>query len=82
MQANVEGKTVLITGATQGIGRAIALECANSGAEQVVISGLDQGDGDTVVEEIRSLGCKAEMVTENLSQPGGADRLFDSSIKF
>lgn len=48
----MQGKTVLITGATNGIGEAAALELAQMGA-QVVIVGRNPARAETVVSEIR-----------------------------
>ncbi|MGI9367135.1 MAG: oxidoreductase [Rhizobiaceae bacterium] len=81
MQADVEGKSILITGATQGIGRAIALECAASGAEQIVISGLDKHDGGEVAAVIQPFGCTTHVIVQDLSQPGSADLLFNKALK-
>ncbi len=59
------GKTILITGSSRGIGRAIALRCAADGA-QVVITGKTsvphprlQGTIHTVAEEVEGQGGKA-----------------------
>jgi NAD(P)-dependent dehydrogenase (short-subunit alcohol dehydrogenase family) len=49
----MDGKTVLITGATGGIGRATALGLARMGAH-VAITGRDRGRLDTAAREIRS----------------------------
>ena len=59
---NFENKTVVVTGAGNGLGKAYALEFANRGANVVVndIGGSVTGDGsenapaDVVVEEINS----------------------------
>ena len=61
---NFENKTVVVTGAGNGLGKAYALEFANRGANVVVndIGGAVTGDGsenvpaDGVVEEINSSG--------------------------
>jgi NAD(P)-dependent dehydrogenase (short-subunit alcohol dehydrogenase family) len=80
MQARVERKIVLITGATQGIGHAIAVECARSGAEAIVISGRNESAGQAVVAQLQALGTKAAMVAEDLSEHGAAERLFDKAV--
>lgn len=51
--ANITGKTVLITGATNGIGKAAATELARMGAT-VVITARDLHKGQATLEEIRS----------------------------
>ncbi len=55
---DVKGKVALITGASRGIGRATAIQLAQSGAK-VVISSRKQNACDAVAEEIRALGGEA-----------------------
>lgn len=49
----LKDKVFIITGATSGMGKAIAFEFAKEGAS-LILSGQDQKRGDEVVEEIRS----------------------------
>src|SRR4249919_1584555 len=52
---DLDGKIVLVTGASRGIGRACALGCAGSGADLVV--GVRKAeDGAALVADIESLG--------------------------
>ena len=46
------GKTILITGATRGIGFEIARTFAASGAERVIILGRDQSKSDSAAEKL------------------------------
>ena len=55
---SIEGKAVLVTGAGQGIGRAIALRLAKDGAHIAVVD-LNDGKTQAVAEEVRKLGRKA-----------------------
>lgn len=55
----LQGETALVTGATAGIGRAIALKLAEHGANIAVI-GTNQERGDQIVEEILKKGVRAE----------------------
>lgn len=52
---HLHGKTVLVTGATSGIGRAVAVECARVGA-RVVASGRDQGRLDETMAMLDAAG--------------------------
>lgn len=80
MDINVDGKVVLITGSTQGIGEAIAMECARSGASGIIISGRRADAGNTVVAAIEALGVKATMATADLLDPDAGDRIFDHAL--
>jgi NAD(P)-dependent dehydrogenase (short-subunit alcohol dehydrogenase family) len=55
---NMGGKTVLITGSTDGVGRYVATELAKQGAK-VLVHGRDTGRGKTLIEEIKRAGREA-----------------------
>jgi NAD(P)-dependent dehydrogenase (short-subunit alcohol dehydrogenase family) len=62
------GKIVLVTGAQQGIGRAMAVEFAASGAD-VAINWLDdEGAANGVAEEVRGHGRRALLVNADVAQ--------------
>ncbi|KAJ2446354.1 hypothetical protein GGF42_005720 [Coemansia sp. RSA 2424] len=54
----LQGKTVFITGGTRGIGRAIAIKCAQNGA-QVVVAARSVDSSSAVVAEIQGAGGQA-----------------------
>jgi 3-oxoacyl-[acyl-carrier protein] reductase len=56
----LEGKVALITGASRGIGRAVAEEFAREGAKLFITGQLDQGALDESLASLRSLGAEAE----------------------
>ena len=80
MEARVDGKVVLVTGSTQGIGRAIALECAGSGAEAVVVSGRNPDTGKAAVADLEALGAGAFLIVQDLNIEGAAERIFDAAL--
>ncbi|MHB8831944.1 MAG: SDR family NAD(P)-dependent oxidoreductase [Desulfobacteria bacterium] len=54
----LKGRSAIITGAGQGIGRAIAVKLAQEGA-WVVVTDLDQDSAKNVENEIKGMGCEA-----------------------
>lgn len=57
----MRGKTALITGSTDGLGRQVALRLAESGF-RVLVHGRDRERGKSVVEEVRGGGGDAEFI--------------------
>jgi NAD(P)-dependent dehydrogenase (short-subunit alcohol dehydrogenase family) len=73
-QRNLEGLRALITGATSGLGKAIALRLAGDGA-QVIVHGRDAARGAQTVEAIRAQGGSGRFVAADLSDPAQITRL-------
>ena len=63
----LEGKNAVVTGAGQGIGRAIALRLAEEGAN-VLISDVVEETAGKVAQEVRALGRQAEVALCDVSQ--------------
>jgi NAD(P)-dependent dehydrogenase (short-subunit alcohol dehydrogenase family) len=89
MGATLEGKSVVITGAGRGIGRATAVAAAAEGAQVVVADyggALDhRGDGsstaaDEVVAEITAAGGAAVAAAEDVSTMEGGRRIVDAAV--
>jgi NAD(P)-dependent dehydrogenase (short-subunit alcohol dehydrogenase family) len=78
MTQRLQGRTALVTGATSGIGRAIALAMAAEGAH-VIVSGRDTRRGDEVVAAIRATGGKADFVAADLG--GGSAAISELTAK-
>jgi NAD(P)-dependent dehydrogenase (short-subunit alcohol dehydrogenase family) len=72
----LKGQMALVTGATSGIGRAIALQLATLGAE-VLIHGRDIERGAVVVEDIELGGGRARFVPADLRDPADLQRLVE-----
>ena len=73
MKTNLEGKRVLITGSTSGIGRATAEIFLCEGA-QVVVNGLTDGEVAAALDHLSPLG-RVDGVAADLSTPEGAEAL-------
>ena len=73
-----EDKVVVITGASRGIGRAVALRFASEGAALVVSANEDRVND--VAEEIRALGTAALPVTCDVSQISDVEVLYDKAV--
>lgn len=63
----IEGKNALVTGASRGIGREIALELARQGANVAVNYAGSEQMANEVVDEIKSLGRKAFAIQANVA---------------
>jgi 3-oxoacyl-[acyl-carrier protein] reductase len=66
---NLQGKVALVTGASKGIGAAIALELAARGAAVAVNYSGSKAGADKVVAEIKQAGGKAIAVQANVADP-------------
>jgi 3-oxoacyl-[acyl-carrier protein] reductase len=73
---NLDGRTVLVTGATHGIGRAVALRLAVAGA-RVAIHGRSAAAADEVASELDRLGGCAGRFLCDLGQHESLGRLLD-----
>jgi len=75
---DLEGLGALVTGATSGIGRAVAERLAQDGAE-LVVHGRDATRGAAVVDTITAEGGKARFVAADISDPAGLDDLIEQA---
>ncbi|OMP68569.1 3-oxoacyl-[acyl-carrier-protein] reductase [Domibacillus epiphyticus] len=77
---NLEGKTALVTGASRGIGKAIALELARLGADVAVnYAGSEQKAAD-VAEEIKAMGRRSFIVQCDISDSEAVQSMVKETI--
>src|SRR5437660_12505856 len=84
MQTNtkkLDGKVAIITGASKGIGTAIAKHLAAEGAAVVVNYSSSKEGADRVVDEIAKQGGKAIAVRANIARKVDIERLFAETKK-
>jgi NAD(P)-dependent dehydrogenase (short-subunit alcohol dehydrogenase family) len=81
MNISLNGKVILVTGSTQGVGHAIARLAATSGAAGVMVTGRNSQRGTTVVEEIHGLGGKAGFVAADLADPSAPEKVVAATIE-
>jgi len=79
--SNLTGKVAVVTGASKGIGAAIATKLAAAGASVVVNYASDKSGADKVVDAITKAGSKAVAIKGDVSQPADAQAIIDAAIK-
>lgn len=80
MDIRLDGRIILITGSTQGVGLAIAKLAASSGAEGVMITGRNAERGARAAAEIAALGAKTEFVAADLTDPAAPPKITAACI--
>jgi len=75
----LQGKVIVVTGSTRGIGRAIAEACAREGARVVISSRREQAVAETSAW-FQAQGLQATGLTVDVSTPDAAERLLEHAL--
>jgi 3-oxoacyl-[acyl-carrier protein] reductase len=76
----LEGKTALITGASRGIGKAIALKFAHEGADIAVTNIFDDDEFKSTIKEIESIGVKAKGYVFNVASYSDSQKIINDIL--
>lgn len=77
----LEGKTALVTGASRGIGRAIALELAGAGADVVVNFAGNEAAAQEVVAAVEAIGRKALAFKANVGEAAQVEDMVSVTLE-
>ena len=75
----LKNKIILVTGASSGIGRAVALVCAREGAK-LVISDVHATEGEETAAMVRALGTDAFFIAADVGKPEDHKALVDQTV--
>jgi 3-oxoacyl-[acyl-carrier protein] reductase len=78
---NLKGKVAVVTGASRGIGNAIALRLSQEGAAVAVNYGKNAGPANELVQKIKSAGGTAAAIQADVSNPAQVRALFETVQK-
>jgi NAD(P)-dependent dehydrogenase (short-subunit alcohol dehydrogenase family) len=81
MPLRLEGKVALVTGASKGIGKGIALELAREGCDVAVNYGSDAAGAAATAEQIRALGRKAITCGADVGSSAAVAAMFDQTLQ-
>lgn len=75
----LKGKTALITGASRGIGRELALSLAGQGVNIVAVYVKDENKADSLKKQIEAIGVECKLVKTDLCSANCADVIYEQA---
>lgn len=82
VSGQLAGKRVIVTGGAQGMGRAIAVECARQGAEAVTVTDRQADLAAETAALVEAAGARATVVEADLTDGTQIERLIAESVAF
>jgi len=79
MKTDLDGKIAVVTGSTQGLGAAVARQCADRGSAGIVITGRNAERGAAVAGSIEERGTRAIFVEADLTDPAAPARILGAA---
>jgi 3-oxoacyl-[acyl-carrier protein] reductase len=79
MDLRLGGKTAVVTGASRGLGRAIALALAREGCN-LVICARGARELEATAQEICELGAKVDTLVQDMAEPDAGDRVVGAAV--
>jgi 3-oxoacyl-[acyl-carrier protein] reductase len=81
MKIDLTGKIALVTGGSRGIGRAVALSLAESGADVALTYASNEAAAKEVVAEIEKKGGKGQAILLDVTDPAATKKVIDELAK-
>ncbi len=81
MEKHLQGQVALVTGASKGVGKGVALQLARHGASVVVNYNSDRNGAEVTAAEIRGMGVSATVVQGNVSNAEQVQAMFETVKK-
>eukprot|EP00494_Astrolonche_serrata_P023055 UN23312 len=78
-KGSFDGKVIIVTGGTSGIGKFVALELAKEGCK-VVVCGRRDKEGEEVIAEIKKTGGEGLFVKTDISKPDDCKNMVEKTV--
>jgi NAD(P)-dependent dehydrogenase (short-subunit alcohol dehydrogenase family) len=80
MDVRLNGRVVLVTGAAQGVGQAVALEAARGGAAGVFVTDRNAGKARTTLDALHQIGVESAFVEADLIEASAPAKIFSAAL--
>lgn len=77
----LESRVVIVTGAAQGMGRAIAVEAARQGAAWVTVADVQAEKAEVVVDEVRAAGAQGIFIKTDLRSSAAIRHMVEETVR-